>query len=275
MYHWSGQRGWNFSNAYEHAMVKQYEERKSDFVKYKKQCIEDGKNGELTDDFVTNVRLKMLKTTDYGLICCCPTPRIGVFLKSKTTKPSLHHFYSFLSKMYEQAESQLKCWNNQYEQFGCHLWLFVSGQKQSAKVTEQIYRTDLDNDNQQQQNFSAIFHSPSSTSIILDHQKQWTCPLLDSGQASLHPTLEKSTKNSNSISTIDSNNYHDVSLRKTVAALSSRKTMNNNNNNTDLINTSTYLPYDSIDYQLDKALVDTNKGEYIAFESMRNNLPNK
>ncbi|CAF1029409.1 unnamed protein product [Didymodactylos carnosus] len=139
MYHWSGQRGWNFSNAYEHAMVKQYEERKSDFVKYKKQCIEDGKNGELTDDFVTNVRLKMLKTTDYGLICCCPTPRIGVFLKSKTTKPSLHHFYSFLSKMYEQAESQLKCWNNQYEQFGCHLCLFVSGQKQSAKVTEQIY----------------------------------------------------------------------------------------------------------------------------------------
>ncbi|CAF0837145.1 unnamed protein product [Didymodactylos carnosus] len=136
-------------------------------------------------------------------------------------------------------------------------------------------KSDLDNDNQQQQNFSAIFHSPSSTSIILDHQKQWTCPLLDSGQASLHPTLEKSTKNSNSISTIDSNNYHDVSLRKTVAALSSRKTMNNNNNNTDLINTSTYLPYDSIDYQLDKALVDTNKGEYIAFESMRNNLPNK
>ncbi|CAF0819511.1 unnamed protein product [Didymodactylos carnosus] len=121
-------------------------------------------------------------------------------------------------------------------------------------------KSDLDNDNQQQQNFSAIFHSPSSTSIILDHQKQWTCLLLDSGKTSLHPTLEKSTKNTNSISTINSNNYHGVSLRKTVAALSSRKMMNNNNNNTDLINTSTYLPYDSIDYQLDKAFVDNNKG---------------
>ncbi|CAF4222992.1 unnamed protein product [Didymodactylos carnosus] len=77
------QRGWNFSNAYEHAMVKQYEERKSDFAKYKKQCIEDGKNGELTDNFATNVRLKMLETTDYDLIWCCPTPSIGVFLKSK------------------------------------------------------------------------------------------------------------------------------------------------------------------------------------------------
>lgn len=90
--------------------------------------------------------LEQFNTSSFRLVYLASSPRIGVI--AKTTHIDLEVLYSFMNDFYLSARNKLMKINQLFDNFGVHLCLFASGQKEGhGQLIERSDRVLMDDAN--------------------------------------------------------------------------------------------------------------------------------
>ena len=116
---------WRGARSIEEGLRDRHRRQGANYKGYRDECVQKRARGPTAAEGLALSTLDV-QSKGFQLAWSASTPRLVVLTRSPTAPCSLASLYQFMSQMRTTAERELRRLDRQFDNFGCHLCLYVS-----------------------------------------------------------------------------------------------------------------------------------------------------